>query len=174
MSHVAQAVAHLKQAAQDAAEQAAHKAIEYGYHELEAHGWDLDAAAPLPNGFVGRAVYKQMQAKRDFLSSITTWTKPVIRHGEPNIRKPSDMGVTNRLFQARELAGASYDAFVSKLEAKIGEHDACELLVEGSWGFSVLLVTLPCGTLQRWKTQMIVNCSSLGKLFNQWPTRLMK
>jgi hypothetical protein len=30
------------------------------------------------------------------------------------------------------------------------------------------------GTVERWKTQQIVNVSRLGKLFNQWPTRQLQ
>jgi hypothetical protein len=55
-------------------------------------------------------------------------------------------------------------------------YDHADASITGThiWGHSVLTVTLPNGTVERWKTQQIVNQSKLGLLFNQWPSRKMK
>ena len=42
------------------------------------------------------------------------------------------------------------------------------------WGYSVLTVTKEDGSVERWKTQQIMNISVLGLLFAQWPSRKMK
>jgi hypothetical protein len=76
--------------------------------------------------------------------------------------------------RAKEDAAAQYDSYVQKLIGKIGEVTAASLDGDHVWGFSYLTVTLPNGKKEVWKTQMIVNISKLGKLFNQFPTRKMK
>lgn len=75
--------------------------------------------------------------------------------------------------QARQAASDSYDAYVAKMIAKIG--DVTEATMQTSsnvWGYSVLEVTTVAGERQIWTTQQIVNRSVHGKLFNQWPSRL--
>jgi hypothetical protein len=65
--------------------------------------------------------------------------------------------------------------YASKLTAKVGEASNASLTVSSDvWGLSVLTVTKPDGSIKRWRTQVIVNCSVLGKNFNQFPTRLLK
>lgn len=174
MSHIANAVAHLKQQAQDRAELQVTEQVEAAYAKLEAAGWDLDKVAPYPKSFsCSKAQYRQAVALYEFYRGITTYTAPTRRNGEPNIRKACPEAVARRVQQAREMAGASYEAFVAKLEGKVGEHSAAKLVTGGTWSYSILEVTTPAG-VQRWKTQMIINCSVLGTLFNQWPTRLVK
>lgn len=70
------------------------------------------------------------------------------------------------------MAGKSFDSYVAKLEAKIGEHDSAEL-VGDLWQYSTVKVTKGSQT-EIWTTQIILNVSSLGKLFNQWPTRRIR
>ena len=76
---------------------------------------------------------------------------------------------------ARETAAAEYDAFVAKLEAKIGDDvAAAELAGNHVWNHSTLTITRTDGSVERWRTSMIINVSKLGKLFNQFPTRKAK
>jgi hypothetical protein len=85
------------------------------------------------------------------------------------------VGKVRRFIKQRmEWAAADYDAFVIKLVKKIGEVKKAELHGNHVWGYSTLIVTIPDGEVQAWKTQQIVNHSKLGKPFNQWPTRRMK
>lgn len=173
MSHIAQAVAPLKQQAQDRAELAMTQRIEEAYKTLEAAAWDLDKVAPIPNSGCGRAAYKQAQALREFYSSVTTYTKPTRMMHEPNTRQAAPAAVARMIQRARDEAAGSFEAFVAKLETKVGEHSAATLHGSSVWGYSVLDVVTPAGP-QRWVTQQIINVSVLGKLFNQWPTRLKK
>lgn len=173
MTPIATAVAPLKQQAQDRAELAMTQRIEEVCATFEAHGWDLDKFAPYPNSGIGRAAYKQALAVRQFAESVTTYTQATRRHGEPNIRAAAPAAVARKVAAARDMAGASYEAFVAKLEGKVGEHSAASLHGSSVWGYSVLDVQTPAGE-QRWITKQILNVSCLGTLFNQWPTRLAK
>ena len=68
-----------------------------------------------------------------------------------------------------------YDSYVSKMNNKIKNPVSAKFSwVSDVWGSSMLEVTLLDGTTEYWKTQIIVNVSKLGKLFNQWPTRRIK
>jgi hypothetical protein len=99
---------------------------------------------------------------------------PHRKPADPYFYKQSDN--SEELFIARSIKDAvhSYELWVAKLTGKVGEVVSAELEISANvWGYSILKVTKPDGSIQRWKTQMIVNCSSLGKAFNQWPTRLI-
>ena len=74
---------------------------------------------------------------------------------------------------AMEMAAAQYDAFVDQAGGKIGKCDAASLAGSHVWGHSILTVAKG-ETVERWKTQQIVNQSVLGTVFNQWPTRKLK
>ena len=68
-----------------------------------------------------------------------------------------------------------YNEYVSKMNNKIKNPVSAKFSwVSDVWGSSMLEVTLPDGTTEYWKTQIIVNVSKLGNLFNQWPTRRIK
>jgi hypothetical protein len=67
-----------------------------------------------------------------------------------------------------------YTAFIQKLEGKVGAHTAAALDGSHVWGFSILTVTKADGTVEKWKTEQIINVSVLGKVFNQWPSRKVK
>lgn len=170
---IANAVAPLKQQAMDRAELAVTERIEAALAQLAAVGNDLNKVAPQPHGMMGRATYKQAQALRAFLEAITVSTQASRRHGEPNLRVVAPGGIARLVSITREEAAGSYEAFVAKLEQKVGDHRAAALDGSSVWGHSVLHVTTPAGA-QRWVTKQILNVSVLGKLFNQWPTRLAK
>jgi hypothetical protein len=76
--------------------------------------------------------------------------------------------------EARENAAFQYEAYVAKLNKKIGPAKSASLTGNHVWGYSFLTVVTESGETQIWKTQMIVNVSKLGKLFNQFPTRKVK
>lgn len=73
-----------------------------------------------------------------------------------------------------KAAGDSYDAWVYKLVQKIGKPVTGANVSGDPWSGSTITVTTNDGEQQRWKTQMIINTSKLGKQFNQFPTRRMK
>lgn len=74
--------------------------------------------------------------------------------------------------QVEDQTNASFTAFVKKMVGKVGDCDSASM--EGRiWHYSILTVTKG-ETVERWKTQMIVNVSCRGKVFNQFPTRKVK
>jgi hypothetical protein len=69
-----------------------------------------------------------------------------------------------------------YDSYVAKMNQKTNWPVAAVFRwgVGDVWGRSDLKVTLKDGSTEVWRTQVIVNVSKLGKLFNQWPSRRVK
>lgn len=153
----------------------ASRRVELAMEDLAAAGFDLNVAAPMPNGMMGRAQYRQAQALRVFLSSITERVSesPCRARFDPVIVRRSEAGVAHYLAAVADAAGAEFDAYVAKLSAKVGATVSASLDDAPLWNGSRLSVVLPDGTAQVWKTSMILNVSVLGKLFNQWPTRLV-
>lgn len=177
MTHIAAAVTPLRDMATQEATRSAQKTIERVLADLEAHDWDLNRCAPIPNSGVGRAAYKSAMAKRSLCQSLAAYepTKIGRRPKDPLLVQKSE--TLEALFVKRQIESAvhAYDMYVAKLTAKVGEVTDAKLDVSSSvWGSSVLTVTKTNGVVQKWKTQVIVNCSVLGKTFNQWPTRLIK
>ena len=174
---IAKAVAPLKELATKEATRVADGVIVRVLADLAAHGWDLNLCAPIPNSGVGRAAYKSAMAKRSLYQSLAAYveTKICRRPTDPYLLQKSE--TLEALFVTRQIESAvhAYDMYVAKLTAKVGEVTDAQLDVSSSvWGSSVLTVTKPDGLVQRWMTKVIVNCSVLGKAFNQWPTRLVK
>jgi hypothetical protein len=75
---------------------------------------------------------------------------------------------------ARADAAASFEAYVAKLVHKVGE-GVTKATVEGTQLWRISYLTVAKGaTVERWKTQQIVNYSVLGNAYLQWPTRKVK
>lgn len=94
------------------------------------------------------------------------------RMGEPHIRRMTDAARARFLAEQGEAMKASFEAYVAKLTKKVGECDAVEY-TGALWNRSQLKVRKGDVT-EVWMTRVIVNVSSLGKLFNQWPTRKVR
>jgi hypothetical protein len=174
---IEQAVAPLKADAMNRAEEQATQLIERVRAELEAAGNDAQLAAPFPKSFnMDRASYMQAKAKYELFRRLTLSADGAAsrRHGAPEPRVMSPPAAAALIAEFRESAAASYEAYVAKLVAKIGPVQAATLAGAALWGYSELTVTTEAGELQKWRTQMILNVSVLGKLFNQWPTRRVK
>lgn len=153
----------------------AEEMLNKAYTVLEEAGFNMDVVAPLPKSTLGREAYKQAMARRDYFKSITTYDRRQFsrKANEPELRFPCEEAKARVLKMAEEAAAASYEAYVAKLCKKVGDCEKAE--IQGwLWDYSFLTVTKADGSVERWKTQMIINCSALGKLFNQWPTRKMK
>ncbi len=175
-THVENAVAPLKEDAQKRAEEYANGIIAHIEKELAAAGWDVQKAAPFPNSMkCNRAEYVSQKAKHNLYRSVTS-SRPGQYHltmTSPCLVDMDTTRVAKFIAEARENAAAQYTAFVAKLVKKIGEHATAELTGNHVWGYSILTVTTPAG-VRKWKTQTIINTSKLGKVFNQYPTRLVK
>jgi hypothetical protein len=157
MNAIEQAVSHLKAAAQDRAEQYARKVVADVLADLAVKG-GLNEAAPVPRAWQAPtatvAEYKAAQRKRDLYKRMLT-----------------EAGQAHFITDARENAAAQYDAFVAKLNSKIGPVTSASLQGDHVWGYSNLTVVTASGETQVWRTQQILNVSKLGTVFNQYPTR---
>lgn len=163
MSIIANTVLPMKSDAIENADIEAIRVIERVIKMMEAVDWDLT----LIKANEAPSTYK-------LCSLVTTWTNPSRMMSEPNYRAQCDVAEARFINAARDNAGAQYDAFVAKLESKIGDVIGAEITGNHVWGYSFLTVTLPTLEKQCWKTQMIVNVSKLGNMFNQFPTRKIK
>jgi hypothetical protein len=166
------AVSPLKEDAVKRAAQEAQKLVDHLTRRLAECENNADVLAPRPA--YNDSSYKEKSARRTLLNSLTVSLKGVLSYNEPDIRAMDDKRISYFIDQAKLDAAAQYDAFVAKLCKKIWHCESAELDGNHVWGYSILTVTYNSGTVERFKTQMIVNVSKHGKLFNQWPTRKVK
>lgn len=172
---VAAAVAPLKATAMDHAEQESRDYVASVVARFV--GKDLNVVAPRPDNKMSRTQYRQAQSRRGMITSILkTEYKSLSGAYTPNA---PEMLVRDEAKEARyikddrDAAGVSFDAYVMKLEGKVGQGVTAASVDGRLWTGSVLTVQKGDVT-ERWHTQQIINRSVLGTLFNQWPTRLMK
>lgn len=170
---VAAAVAPLKadairRAASDAAD-----LIESVDLHLRANGFDLDKAAPRPAYNESRAATERKNGRRALFNALTT-TRARVKLDDPCLADMCPDAAARFIAQAEAEAADQYDAFTVKLASKVGDVETATLQGNHVWGYSILTTTDAAGKVAHWKTQQIVNVSVYGKLFNQWPTRLMK
>lgn len=172
---IKESVLPLKQAAEDRARTAITADIDATLADLAAVGNDVNVFAPYPLSGIGRKEYAIRLARRQFVESITASVKCSLKPNEPYIRVPSVEGRERAINNTVEAATAAYDAYVAKLEGKIGAVVDANLSTVGNlWYDSKLTVVKLDGSTETWSTKCILNTSSLGKVFNQWPTRLLK
>lgn len=173
---IAAAVAPIKDLAIARAEQDATAFIVRLLANLEAANWDLNVVAPRPLNSDDRSTYRAKSYKIGLYQSITTYSpEPTFRRvSDPDYRVRDEAKEALFVKNAKDLAAAQYDAFVVKLIGKIGAVDTASLHGEHVWGHSILTVVKADASVEKWKTQQIVNVSKLGTLFNQWPSRKTK
>lgn len=153
--------------------------------KLADAGWDLDKVAPSPRNDYSRASYLAAKNYRGWVESLTERNQRAVEAWASANRcssySPSAPSYVHRspererrfIDMAGEGASASFDGYVAKLIAKVGE--VASATYEGTlWWGSILTVTKLNGAVECWHTQQIINVSVLGKVFNQWPTRRMK
>lgn len=174
---IAKAVEPLKSEAVERAEQDAIAYVEKLTEQLTAAGNDLNVVAPYPRNIYNREEYTKASRRRALFTSITVQRQGSDYSGAESVPCYRDIcpdNVATFIERAREAAADQYDQFVKKLVGKIGETVKAELHGSHVWGFSILTITKPDGTVENWKTQQIVNVSVYGLLFNQWPSRKVK
>lgn len=169
---IAAAVLPLKADAIGRAEMDAKATVASMTVKLEAVGWDLERLAPYPRS--SDASYHSKIRARRFYDGLTKCTAVSRRPHDPCIVVIDNARVAKFIEDAKTDAALQYDAFVMKLEVKVGAHVNAVLKGNHVWGRSLLTVTTAEGEVQKWRTQQIVNVSKLGRLFNQWPTRKVK
>lgn len=142
--------------------------------ELVAADWDLEKAAPYPRSMgVSRADFTFGMRRFNFFRAITTPRKSSRNMHEPNFCDRNPAAIEKIVKEARKDAAAKYEAFIEKLEQKVGAHTSAKLQGNHVWGWSFLTVETPSGE-QIWKTRQITNVSVLGLYFPQWPSRKVK
>jgi len=178
MNLIEQAVLPLKEQAIKHAEEYALATIENIRKELEANDWQDRKIAPYPSyssGLSGIA-YNLALARYHLVQSLVSWCESTRSNIPGVIHRCTINPVKCQHFikETKENAAAQYLAFVQKLNVKIGPVTSATLEGSHVWDYSFLHVTKEDGIQETWKTQMIVNVSKLGKVFNQFPTRKMK
>jgi hypothetical protein len=99
-----------------------------------------------------------------------------IKGAHPRYFRPQEVINAELRAEAEQITNHDFDAYAAKLAGKIGLPITSAELTGQLWNYSFLQVEVEEGGekgSQVWKTQMILNVSYLGKLFNQWPTRLV-
>lgn len=144
--------------------------------ELAAAGNDLQKCAAYPSSLgLTTFQYRSQVAKYMLFRNLTVRRDNGSRGmHDPEFASMSPNGIAKFVKETRENAAAQYDAYVAKLNKKIGTVIHAELKGNHVWGFSFLTVELPSGEKQIWKTQQIINQSKYEKVFNQFPTRKVK
>ncbi len=168
------AVRPMKNEAVLRAEYSAKKAIENAVKHLQENNWDLTASAPYPRGYRYTTQERIQLHKHNFYTSITNTTKSGYQISGPCFVELDDEKVQKYVEKCKSEAAQQYEDFVFKLDRKIGVCKSARLLGDHVWSYSFLEVTRHDGSVEYWKTQQIVNVSSLGTPFNQWPTRKLK
>jgi hypothetical protein len=166
---VYQAVLPLKKAAQDRAEEQLRKAFANAGKLLARAEFKLSVVAPEPTEKYGSLEYDAALARRSFFASFT---KPVA-NGSDVVSVDLER-IEQKVELERVMAGMSFDSFVHKLNLKINDTTLKATLSGSPWSGSTLMVETKNKGTQVWYTKVIVNCSKLGKVFNQFPTRLAK
>ena len=175
MNLIANAVAPLKQQAVDSAVSFATEQVERMLKKLELAGWDADSVnPPVRSSYCSRETYMRHQALRNFISTITKSAKASCKMSDPDIRVKDEDGIAHYLAETAKDAGLDFEAYVYKLNKKVGEVVAAELGGDNVWYNSFLIVAKADQTKEVWNTQIITNYSKYGKAFNQFPTRLVK
>jgi hypothetical protein len=156
--------------------------------KIEEADFDLKIAAPFPMGSrCSRQQYIQGKEQYDYARSIT------VRDEErspccPSMFAPNFVHMKDRAEleasnarAAEKHADESLISYAHKLAAKIvekvGDKNVIDCAYHGAtnpWVASQIVFTFDDATSATFTTSMILNCSCLGKLFNQFPTRLKK
>ena len=173
MNAIAAAVEPLRSQAVARAQEFGVRVMDAVRARLEEADWDINAAAPYPTSAMGRKEYVMAKARRTRFEMLTKPLSRVQSFRGPCIVEWSPEMADKFMRDAAEDASLEFDLFTAKLTEKVGEVVDASLAGD-LWQHSLLTVTKPDGSVERWRTQQIINVSSLGKLFNQWPTRKVK
>jgi hypothetical protein len=130
--------------------------------KISEAGGVLDTLAPIPKKANDYAYNLAIQQRQFYLS---------ICDDDGGILKLSEERIEKEVAKVRRDAAFEFEAYVAKLNAKIGAKVEKAVLEGSPWNGSYLTVYIDGQDTQVWNTKVIVNVSKLGKLFNQWPTR---
>ena len=141
---------------------------------LEANGWDRAKACPyprdMPYGSYKFTIARGLYDDACFLTISVDGRGVSHLHG-PCIVKMEQRRINAFIKRHVEETDLMYTAFIAKMLVKIGVCKSATLIGNHVWSHSILTVSKPNGTVEKWKTQQIINQSKLGKVFPQWPSR---
>ena len=169
---IALAVEPLKASAVENAQGYAIKVIANVKRILAENDWDRKKVCPYPSGCDPE--YKAKIAKIELFTKLTTAVYASRNYHDPDIRKESETAEARFIANAVADAEAQFIEYTHKLNKKIGDVKTAELVGANLWSHSVIIVTKEDGTIEKWRTQQILNVSKQGKVFAQYPTRKTK
>jgi soluble cytochrome b562 len=175
MSHpIQKAIEPFREKAMKKAESLALKQIENVKQKLIEFNGDRNQFAPMPKGVGERSAYIEKKNYYHFVQSITESTVPQFqRWNSEDKAQINEKRCLSFIEKSKEMASKDFSKFVDKLISKIGDCDSAQNEGDLVWNFSILTVSKQ-DKIEKWKTQIIMNISKHGKLFNQYPTRKMK
>lgn len=146
--------------------------------ELAEDGMDAEKRFAYPHGAMSKKAYREQERRYSLCSAYTRSTTVSRSMHDPDIRVAKPDNVERIAEQAAKMAKDALESFCVKLAGKIdltGIAAVSAKYIGGTnpWGWTHLLVNPDKTTEQIWRTKMIINISVHGKLFNQWPTRLV-
>lgn len=138
---------------------------------VEAHKHDLNKAYPYPAHREQRETARMMHENRRFAEKFFQGaTSSNYQAGVYIVvRRDNNEEVIQAL--ADKMVSDYFDGYIYKLSKKIGKPVKTATHEGSLWTNCKLTVTCEDGETQVWHTKCIFNCSCLGKVFNQWPTR---
>lgn len=168
------AIEPLRSAAEDFAIESANGAVMRVIAWLHEGNADLNEIAP--HVAYGHYDYDTNGRKRAMIGELCDRKDSVLARNVPQIMILNPTKICEFVARQKKQAGLDFDAFVEKLIIKIGKATKVELITSAHnpWLNSMLKCTMTDGSVEHWQTQMIINQSSLGKLFHQFPTRRIK
>lgn len=175
MNQIKLAIEPLRQISVDNAERGAKLMIADMHERFSKNDYDLWKACSF-QGIDGKTYYSANSLFINLTASLVPSVNGIVNRENRYKRKPCAEAEARFIKAAKEEANVSFDKYVAKMISKIGDVDSAELsnvYANNVWGYSILTVVKD-GVKTNWKTQQIINCSKLGNLFNQWPTRKMK
>lgn len=153
------------------------KSVENLFAQLEADGWDAQKSYSFPNSSFGNCQsYLMGKESYEFCRKFTKAVNSCrgMHQPEPRVKKtPAEIATIIEAIAAKATV-EYFDGWIYKLSGKIGKPVKTATVRGNLWTGSQLDVTTTDGERQVWNTQIILNTSVLGKLFNQFPTRRAK
>lgn len=175
-SLIKQVLAPLRKDAIALAEKEAAEHIKQVMEQLAKHDWNLYEAYPLAKSLWDKEAIR-LEIRYNFARKLVRSLVEDYRSGkyyskvercEKRCKKYIDDCISDAVI--------AYDAYVWKLESKIGRDDLFSAYLEGNhiWSESFLTIQRTNKTRETWKTQCITNRSKYDKFFPQFPTRKLK
>lgn len=136
--------------------------------KLDEAEWNIDIIVPKPNNRMSTGAYRAANNYRAFIMSLVSH-----KHDDPFVKEDLVKKV-HYIDMIKDQARGDYLAWINKMTEKVGKPVQFAEVRGNPWSYSVLTVTTADGEEQVWHTQMIINTSKFGKLFNQFPTTRKK